>query len=233
MATPHVAGAAALLLARKPAATVAQLRQALLVSAEPRPGLAGRVTTGGRLDLPRALTALDLGDQAAAQFQSQAGATEPAPTGSTQSQPAPAEGSPAPTPAPAPAPPLATAAHPTVPADRSAPLLAVSGSLAHSLSTLWARRSMRVKVRCSEACRLSVVLRLDAATARRLGVSRIISRASASRSSAGTATLTLRLSTKTRARLRRVRSLRLTVATTAVDTVGNRGADALRLTLRR
>jgi len=28
-------------------------------------------------------------------------------------------------------------------------------------------------------------------------------------------------------------SLRLTVATTAVDTVGNRGADALRLTLRR
>jgi thermitase len=55
MATPHVTGAAALLLAHDGGLTVAGLRAALLSSAHPVPALAGRVATGGRLDAAAAL----------------------------------------------------------------------------------------------------------------------------------------------------------------------------------
>jgi thermitase len=57
MATPHVAGAAALVLAKRPNATVAEVRQALLGSVDALPSLAGRVATGGRLNVGRALGA--------------------------------------------------------------------------------------------------------------------------------------------------------------------------------
>jgi subtilisin family serine protease len=55
MATPHVAGAAALVLADRPNLTPVELRRALLLSADPRPLLAGLVATGGRLNVRRAL----------------------------------------------------------------------------------------------------------------------------------------------------------------------------------
>jgi subtilisin family serine protease len=58
MATPHVAGAAALMLARNPSATVAQLRGALLGSVDPLPSLQGRIATGGRLNAYRAAVAI-------------------------------------------------------------------------------------------------------------------------------------------------------------------------------
>jgi len=53
MATPHVAGAAALVWAERPALTVAEVRNALLLSVDPVPGL--QVATGGRLNVGRAL----------------------------------------------------------------------------------------------------------------------------------------------------------------------------------
>ena len=56
MATPHVAGAAALLLARDGSLTVAGLRAALLSSVQPVAALAGRVASGGRLDVAAALS---------------------------------------------------------------------------------------------------------------------------------------------------------------------------------
>ena len=54
-AAPHVAGAAAVVASHRPDLSVPELRRALLLSAEPKPGLAGRVATGGRLNLRRAL----------------------------------------------------------------------------------------------------------------------------------------------------------------------------------
>jgi subtilisin family serine protease len=56
MATPHVSGAAALLLAHDGGLDVEGLRAALLSSAHPVPALAGRVATGGRLDAAAALS---------------------------------------------------------------------------------------------------------------------------------------------------------------------------------
>ena len=51
MATPHVAGAAASLKARRPLATPGQIKDALLAGIDARAAFAGRTLTGGRLNL--------------------------------------------------------------------------------------------------------------------------------------------------------------------------------------
>lgn len=56
MATPHVAGAAALLLAADPTSDYLRLRDRLLQRSTPIPALAGKTTTGGKLDVFRAIS---------------------------------------------------------------------------------------------------------------------------------------------------------------------------------
>jgi subtilisin family serine protease len=58
MAAPHVTGAAALLFSLKPAATVSDVKQALLSTVTPDPALSGLTTTGGRVDVAAALDPL-------------------------------------------------------------------------------------------------------------------------------------------------------------------------------
>lgn len=53
---PQVAGAAGLVLAQHPGFTTSQLRSALLAGVDPLPGLSGKVATGGRLDVARAVS---------------------------------------------------------------------------------------------------------------------------------------------------------------------------------
>ena len=55
MATPHVAGVAALVKAAHPSFTAAQVKSAILSSVDKLPSLGGKVATGGRLDACRAL----------------------------------------------------------------------------------------------------------------------------------------------------------------------------------
>lgn len=55
MATPHVAGACALLKSANPALTFAQIKAMVLARVQELPSLAGKTRTGGRLDLARAL----------------------------------------------------------------------------------------------------------------------------------------------------------------------------------
>lgn len=55
MATPHVSGAAALVIAEAPGISVADLKARLMDTAEPIPALSGLSVTGARLDLARAL----------------------------------------------------------------------------------------------------------------------------------------------------------------------------------
>jgi subtilisin family serine protease len=62
MASPHVAGAAALVAAHRPAATPPELKTALVESVVPVAGLEGRVTSGGRLSLSRALMYPNISD---------------------------------------------------------------------------------------------------------------------------------------------------------------------------
>jgi subtilisin family serine protease len=59
MATPHVTGAAALLFSLKPSASVTEVRQGLLGSVDRIPSLAGKTTSGGRLDVAAALDLFD------------------------------------------------------------------------------------------------------------------------------------------------------------------------------
>ncbi len=59
MAAPHVSGAAGLLFSLEPAASVTEVRAALLAGAKPVPSLAGKTVTGGRLDIPAAMDALE------------------------------------------------------------------------------------------------------------------------------------------------------------------------------
>lgn len=91
MAAPHVTGTVALMAAVRPNATVAQIRTALLGSAEAVPALAGKVATGGRLNAFAALGRIMAAVPAAG--------TAPAPV------PTPM---PAPTPPPAPPPVVST-----------------------------------------------------------------------------------------------------------------------------
>ncbi len=62
MATPHVSGAAALLLASNPNLTVQQLKNALLLNGDAQPSLDGKTITGRRLNVARSLTSLSEND---------------------------------------------------------------------------------------------------------------------------------------------------------------------------
>lgn len=56
MATPHVAGAAALVLAYRPSLTPVELKRSLVMSVDSVASLQGKVVSGGRLNVFRALT---------------------------------------------------------------------------------------------------------------------------------------------------------------------------------
>jgi subtilisin family serine protease len=56
MASPHVAGAAALVLSHRPTLTPVELKSALLLSVDKKPSYSGLVRTGGRLNVAGALS---------------------------------------------------------------------------------------------------------------------------------------------------------------------------------
>ena len=145
MATPHVAGAAALLAAAKPGAGSTTLKSALMSSVDVRAGLAGVSVTGGRLNIDAALDAVAVAP---------APTPEPTPT-PTPIAPVPTPVAPVPTPvAPVPTPvapiPTTTPAPPVVTPVVSA--LQVSG-------TVTKRTSARVTYTVSGAAKVSLSVR--------------------------------------------------------------------------
>lgn len=64
MATPHVTGAAALLLSRRPTLTLAELRAVLLNQVDAVPAWTNRTATGGRLNVAKAMAFLNTGASA-------------------------------------------------------------------------------------------------------------------------------------------------------------------------
>ena len=59
MAAPHVTGAAGLLFSLEPSASVTEVRDALLAGFDAVPSLTGKTTTGGRLNVAKAMDALE------------------------------------------------------------------------------------------------------------------------------------------------------------------------------
>jgi subtilisin family serine protease len=131
LATPFVSGVAALLLAAEPSLSTAQIRQRLLSSVDPKPALAGKVVSGGRLNAAKTLTPPPPPD-------------DPDPPDTTPPPPPP------PPPivdVPPPPPPFVPPPAP----DLIAPVLELSGSTRQR-----AARTLVVRARCpAEACRLT------------------------------------------------------------------------------
>jgi secreted trypsin-like serine protease len=115
-------------------------------------------------------------------------------------------------------------------ADTTAPDLRIIFTRARLLRLL--ARGLRARARCSEACRLTAVIRIPARLARRLGIPRVVARG-AVRMGTGTRTFRIRFTRRAKRRMRRVRRTALTITTTAIDRAGNRSTVTFRLRVRR
>jgi subtilisin family serine protease len=213
MATPHVTGVAALVLAAHPGDSVADLRQALLSSVDLKPALAGKTVTGGRLNAFAALTG--------------------APPSSGAGGGPPAGAAPAGNSAPA-APAPAAAKAPSARSDTAPPSIRLSVGRQTLKSVL--RRGLRVKVRSSEAARFRYDLLVGSRTAagRRVRAARslLVGRARGAVSKAGSLTRPVALSARARRALRSLRGARLSLRVRAVDRKGNARTVSLAVVLR-
>jgi thermitase len=212
MSTPHVSGAAALLWAASPGASVSQIKSALLDGVDPVAAFAGRTVTGGRLNV---LSSLRL----VADVTLTPAAPEPAPT------PAPAPPATAPAPEPDE---LETERRPGQPkrlvGDAAAPRLSVRAARRQRIGRLL-RRGLAVTVRCSEACSAGI----------RLSAGRGIGGSARTRAlQAGvTKRFVVRVSRPGRARLSAARTRRAKLVVRATDRWGNRRTHTVRILLRR
>ena len=239
MATPEVAGAAALVLSANPGLTPWQVREMLMTGADPVAGLDGKVASGGRLDVYGAIMAA--APPAAA---TPIAATE-APTPRTVTAAPPTT---PPTPAPPSPPATATPPHTTTPAatplapqaaaDRTAPAVTPALAGRHALATLLAGR-LRASVTTSERATVRVELRVDGRTAKRLHLAKTsaaavrIGTGSATLTKAGTKAAPLRLTSAAKRALARVRTLKVALRATATDAAGNARTRTVAVTVTR
>jgi subtilisin family serine protease len=208
MATPHVAGAAALVLAARPGARPTEVRQALLDGAERRPTLAGKLATGARLNARGAL------DGSPPQ-------SPPVPVPAPDTPSLPPVNVPAPNDA---GPPPGSGDAP----DGAPPVVSVAARAQRAGRVL--RRGLRTTLRTSEPCRLTVQVR---ASARRGRAASLVGTRSLALGSAGAVRLRVRVRRAPVRRLARRRRGALVVLVRAVDQSGNRRAIAKRVRLSR
>jgi thermitase len=203
MATPHVAGAAALLWAAAPSASPSAIVSALLAGTDKRPAFTGVTVTGGRLNV---LTSLRL-------LLGRPSASPPRP---------PVR--PPPPPRVAPPPPVSPPAPPPSAGDRVPPQLSVRVGRRKSVRALL-RRGLSVRLRCSEPC--SVRLRLQVRRRVFAGAGPRSLPAGAGRR------VVVRIRAARRARLRAAVPARATLVVRATDASGNARTVRLRIRLRR
>lgn len=206
MAAPHVSGAAALLWAAAPSATVSQVRAALLESTDPLPAWSGRSVTGGRLNARRAVEAI------------LAATAPPAPPAAPPSTADPG-GAPSARRSPGLGPP------------RAAPLLRLAAAPRRSLS-----RALGTGVLCRVTAEEPVVARcallLGPRTAQRLGVPGVLAQRTRTLRSTGSVQLILRPTRAIRRRLAGRRLLRVAVRATATGATGRTTTRLVHLSLR-
>jgi subtilisin family serine protease len=209
MATPHVAGAAALLLAKRPDLSASGLRGALLGGVDPLPSLSGRVASGGRLDVRRSLELVAPSAVAVA--------------------PVPQPPAPARVPAPAPA------APPPPPADRRAPRVSLRVRRKLSLRRVL-RRGLPVTVSCSAPCSVRLRLLLTKRQARRAHLARkgrMVPIGTLALGDTAKRKVRLRVTRRARVRLSRLGSAKVMVQARGADPAGNARVVRRRVTLTR
>jgi trypsin len=93
-------------------------------------------------------------------------------------------------------------------------------------------RGLRARVRCSERCRVTIVILIPRSLARRLRIPRQVAIGRLG-FGAGTRTIVIRFTRRAKRRLRRVRRATFVIRTTAVDPAGNRRTVTSRARLTR
>ena len=206
MATPHVAGTAALVWARAPAATVAQVRAAILGSVVLRPALLGRTVTGGMLNAARAVASID------------PGAAVPGPSAPITPAPAPSlsPGAAGDTTAPA--------LRVRVPTRQTITNALGRGVLARVTCSEACTLRTRVLIARSTARRLGLHAGRDGA---------VVARARTGAAAGRRATIRTRPSRSARTRLRRARTVTVRLEIRAIDAARNTRVVARRVTLGR
>ena len=243
MATPHVAGAAALVWALRPAATVAEVKTALLNGVDQKPAFAGTTVSGGRLNLNGSLRVAT--GAPATPAPGPAPAPAPTPTPTTEPSPTPAPSDPTPI---ADQPSRGTPEGPSLvtlpPPDFGVPESGPPQRPLRSTSSVVAKRGQRLsrvlrrglalKARCSAPCTLQIRLGLGARTARGLGVraTTTLGRRTV-RLAAGTRSLTLKLDAQARRRLDGARAATFVVLVRTNDASGVSRTVRSLLVLRR
>jgi serine protease AprX len=119
----------------------------------------------------------------------------------------------------------------TSPSDTQAPAVTLARSVGRRLAPLRAG-GLQLRLRCDDACALSVELRVASRTARRLKLPARLARANGLLAAPGDDALRLRPSRASRARLKRLRKLNVTLVVIATDAAGNQGRLKLPLKLR-
>jgi PKD repeat protein len=137
---------------------------------------------------------------------------------------------PTPTPEPSatPVPNPGPQATPSPAPDRVAPVVTATVK-APKLATL-AKSGLPVKVRCSEACTVTVVLTVDKATAKRL---KLGTKLELGRATGKGGTVKIKLGAKARKAIAKQRSVKIKLTITAVDAAGNRRVTTKTLTVKR
>ena len=208
MATPHVAGAAALLLAARPDLNTAGLRTGLLAGVDVLAPLVGRVASGGRLDLRRVLESAPPAIQAA----------NPGPGGPAQSGTL-TPGSPR--------------AGTALARDREAPRLSLVVKRRMPLARVL-DRGLPLRAICSEPCsvRVRVVLRpRPGRMARGPGRRRAVQIGTMTLAPTSSHRATLRLARRARDLLSGARRATVTVHARGADAAGNTAVARARVTL--
>ncbi|MGI8659956.1 MAG: S8 family peptidase [Thermoleophilaceae bacterium] len=234
MATPHAAGAAALIWSLVPGASVTGVRAALLGGTDAKSAFTAKTATGGRLNARRSL------ELAAASAGLPLPAAPPPVPATETSDPdpvrdaPPAEAAPAPAPGPAPSPGPVPA--PAVALDRSAPVLSLALASARRLRRVLSQ-GLALRARCSERCGLNLSMVVDRRTAKRSGLSRsrrttVVGRTTAVTTPRGR-TISISFDRRARIQLRRLRGVHLTISAVAGDGVGNVRRKSLRVLVRR
>lgn len=205
MASPHVAGAAALVLARDPGASVADVRRALLDNVDQKTSLAARTATGGRLNA-----------------QSLGGSPAPGP-GTTQ----PVSPSPAPPPTP-PAPAPAADALPPSLSITTPRAQRLSTVLRRGL-----RPRLGVSEPATVKATLEVSARTAKRLGLGRGRRAVRIAATTKNLTAGAFRVTVKLRRTVKRKLARARAVATTLRVSASDPARNSGSRSRRVTLRR